>query len=449
VEPAPWYVHELNKRHAIVPVKNRIEIISEEYDAMGNYLGVTFPRPEALDLWYRDQRVKKGRRMATILEMWLEHPRRRKYQELVFEPGQPDQPNVYNLFKGYAVEPQQGNCEPYLEHIYEIWCKGNQRHYAYTIAWLADIVQNPRQKPGVALVLIGEEGTGKSLPCDEFGQIFGSHFVTLERGLFSHFNAHLIQALVVLGEEAFWAGDKKEIGPLKHLITGRTMTIEQKGKDKFSVSNYIRLMICSNDRWVVPASIEARRFFVLEVSNRRRRNYGYFGELSKFMKEGGREALLYFLLHHNYTHINLRDVPQTEALQENKEESMSPVEKFILEALKRGRWSSSHHEWLNIVACQEIHEMYLTHAIKIGQNRRSSETELGKALTKLLPSHKKRQMSLDGGRINAWEFPDLDTCRKEFDEVTNWPDHNWPCPEIGPAREISKDEERLLLTHGQ
>src|SRR4029079_18950462 len=138
-----------------------------------------------------------------------------------------------------------------------------QRYYDYTIAWLADAVQNPRNKPGVALVLIGEEGTGKSLPCDEFGQLFGSHFVTLERGLFNNFNAHLKEALVVLGEEAFWAGDKASEGILKHLITGRTLSIEPKGKDKFTVNNYIRLMICSNHRWVVPASVEARRFFVL------------------------------------------------------------------------------------------------------------------------------------------------------------------------------------------
>jgi hypothetical protein len=211
------------------------------------------------------------------------------------------------------------------------------------------------------------------------------------------------------------------------------------------VNNYIRLMICSNHRWVVPASVEARRFFVLEVSNCRRGNWGYFEEFAKFMKEGGREALLYFLLHHDYSHINLREVPQTAALQENKEESMTIVEKFILRALERGRWSGAHDEWLKETECEDIHTLYIEYAVRIGQSRRSSETELGKALRKLIPGVRRRQISTKEGRTTAWEFPDLDTCRKQFDEVTNWPDHNWPAPEYRPPMPISEEQEKLLL----
>jgi hypothetical protein len=450
VTPVPWYMGQLNKTLAIVPVGNNIEIIREDYDAMGKYLGVSFPNQEALNLWYRNQKVPKGRRMATIFEMWLEDPRRREYHKLIFEPGFPDQPNVYNMWKGFAVDPKPGDCNPYLDHIFEVWCKANQRHYDYVIAWLADIIQQPRDKKGVSLVLIGGQGDGKSLPCEEFGQLFGHHFVTISqsKSLLGNFNAHLKEALVVLAEEAFWAGDKGAEGQLKHLITGRTIRVEPKGKDSFEVNNYLRLMICSNHRWVIPAGVEERRFFVLEVSNCRRGNTRYFNEFAKFMKEGGREALLYFLLHHDYSHIDLRKVPHTAALQENKEESMATVEKFVLGGLNRGRWCTAHSEWLDTVACEELHELYIQYAVRVGQSRRSCETELGKAIKKLMPGSKKRQISTPDGRINAWEFPDLDICRRQFDEVMNWSEHDWPPPEFRPPIEISEKTQKLLMDSG-
>jgi hypothetical protein len=214
------------------------------------------------------------------------------------------------------------------------------------------------------------------------------------------------------------------------------------------VNNYSRLVICSNHRWVVPAAAEERRFFVLEVSNCRRGNTAYFYEFARLMTEGGREALLYFLLHHDYSHIDLRKAPHTAALQENKEESMSTVEKFVLGALDRGRWCTAHDEWLKTVVCEELHDLYIQYAVRLGQSRRSCETELGKAIKKLIPGSRKRQISTPNGRVNALEFPDLDTCRKQCDEVMNWSGHEWPTPEMRPPLQISQQEEKLLLTSG-
>lgn len=450
ITPVPWYVSELNTRLAIVQVKNKVEIIREDYDTLGRYMGTSFPNQESLDLWYRDQRVKKGRRDVTIFDMWLEHPRRRKYDQLVFEPGLLTPPNIYNMWKGLAVQPRPGDCTPYLEHVYEVWCSANPRHYEYTLAWLADIIQQPRDKKGVSLVLLGEQGTGKSLPCEAFGQLFGPNFVTVSQSdaLLAKFNAHLKEALVVLAEEAFWAGDKEAEGQLKHLITGRTLRVEPKGKDSFEVNNYLRLMICSNHKWVIPAGLEERRFFVLEVSNCRRGQGAYFDQFAKFMQEEGREYLLHFLLYHDYSHINLRKAPHTAALQENKEATMTVVERFVLGGLERGRWCSAHSEWVTLVPCEELHDLYIQYAMRLGQSRRSLETELGKALKKLIPGSDKRQVSTPGGRVNAWMFPDLDSCRKQFDEVMTWSDHEWSPPEVRPPLEPSVEQEKLLLGSG-
>src|SRR6185503_14011821 len=257
-------------------------------------------------------------------------------------------------------------------------------------------------------------------------------------------NSHLKEAVIVLAEEAFFAGDKAAEGALKDLITGHTLTVEPKGKDVFRVSNYIRLLICSNHDWVIPAGHEERRFLVLDVGDRYIQNHHYFDELVKSLETGGREALLYYLLHYDLSGINLRRVPQTQALQDNKFHSFAIVEKFIFEALENGRWCGHHEEWRQNVACREVHVAYIDYAARVGQSRRSSQTELGKALLRLLGNVRKRQAMSSQGRINVWDFPDLMTCREHFDEVMNWPNHEWALPETAPVRELNPEDFEKL-----
>jgi hypothetical protein len=240
ITPIPPFVSELNKRHAVIgSLAGRAVILNEEYDAFGNYLGVTFSRRSDLELRYCNQRITIGRKKTmSIAEIWFEHLRRREFERIVFEPGMPGKPDEFNLWRGFAVEPEPGDCEHYLGHLYENICQGDQRLYQYLIAWMADVVQRPCSKPGVAVVFRGDQGTGKTIACQIFGSLFGPHFITLaqQRQLLGNFNLVLKDKLVVLAEEAFWAGDKAAEGHLKDLITGTSMTVEPKGKEAFTAA---------------------------------------------------------------------------------------------------------------------------------------------------------------------------------------------------------------------
>jgi len=48
-------------------------------------------------------------------------------------------------------------------------------------------------------------------------------------------------------------------GVLKDLITGDTLMIEPKGINPIEYPNYTRMMITSNEGWVVPAGMFERR----------------------------------------------------------------------------------------------------------------------------------------------------------------------------------------------
>lgn len=452
ITPTPPHILELNQRHAVVSIKGKTFILNEEYDAMGAYQGISFSSSSDLELRYCNQRVwiTPKRKKGSIAEDWLHDIRRREYDRVVFEPGAPEEARSFNLWRGFAVIPKAGNCQRYLEHLFENICRANQRDFDYLMAWMADAVQNSRSKPGVAIVLRGKQGTGKSLACTEFGKLFGLHFVIIaqQRHLLGNFNAHLKDKLIVLAEEAFWAGDHNAEGTLKDLITGDSQMVELKGRDAFPVNNYIRVLICSNHDWVIPAGQEERRFFVLDVGTAHMQDHAYFEAVVKQMNEGGREALLHYLLHYDLSKVNVRQAPQTHALIENKLASMAPTEKFIYEVLDRGRWSRLHEGWKQVVPCHEVHTAYIEHASRAGLTRKSYETELGKALRRLLPYARKRQVEDGGDRVNAWEVPDLITCRGHFDEVMRWSDHEWSLPETRPVQELSAAEMKVLSPYG-
>ena len=134
-------------------------------------------------------------------------------------------------YSGFPVKPAHGDCGLYLEHIQNNICKGDEDLYEYVINWMADAIQNPGRRPGVALVIRGKQGVGKGVFVNEFAQLFGPHSIQVAQSsqLVGNFNAHLRDKLLVFADEAFWAGDKRAEGALKALVTEDTMPIEMKG----------------------------------------------------------------------------------------------------------------------------------------------------------------------------------------------------------------------------
>ena len=90
-----------------------------------------------------------------------------------------------------------------------------------------------------------------------------------------------------------------------YLPTEDSLIVEPKGKDAFQIKNHMRLIIASNNEWVVPAGMEERRFFVLDVCDKNMQNREYFNRIFEQMDNGGREALLYDLLRYNLEGIDL------------------------------------------------------------------------------------------------------------------------------------------------
>ena len=69
-----------------------------------------------------------------------------------------------------------------------------------------------------------------------------------------------------------------------------------KGVDVQSSRNFARIIMSSNNEWIVPASVDQRRFVVIEASSARIQDSEYFRAIADEMDTGGREALMHVLV---------------------------------------------------------------------------------------------------------------------------------------------------------
>jgi hypothetical protein len=218
---------------------------------------------------------------------WKNSPERREYDSIGYWPSDHDRPNKsYNLWRGWGVVPKEGDWSIIHDLILDVIADGDLGKADFILNWLAHMVQRPWEKPGVALVLRGRKGTGKSLLVGIVARAIGkSNTLTTANGksLFGTFNWHLADKLLICAEEAFFAGNREQNDQLKHLLTGGDIEVEQKFGQRLTMKSMHRLMMTSNHNQVVAASDDERRYQVNEVSDKRKGDDLYFAPLVRVL----------------------------------------------------------------------------------------------------------------------------------------------------------------------
>jgi hypothetical protein len=431
-------VDEINQDYAVILVGGRLAILREFLDEEGQPTN-QFLSVDGFKQWMGNRFTKVGKKDVPLAAQWMQSPGRRQYSGLVFAPsGAPE--DYYNLWKGFGIgADNSGSCQLFLDHVLENICANDGTLFSWVMGWFAHIVQHPDDKLGTSLVLRGKQGTGKTVVGSVFGKLFGQHYVQVAdpRYIVGQFNSHLSSCLLLHCDEGFWAGDKGAEGKLKDLVTGGHQLIEFKGKEPIRVRNLVRLLITSNHGWVVPAGFEERRFCVLDAGEAHMQDHDYFAAIFDELDNGGYEALLYGLQNLDLSKVNLRKVPDTVALAEQKYETMTPEQSWWFECLRNGVVCEPDEAWRSVVGCNEAFDSYVAHAGKLGIRRRAAQVVLGTALKKLAPGCNRSRRSFDklvptdtGGwekeptREYAYFFPSLEVCRTAFDKLlgveTNW-----------------------------
>ena len=455
---APQYVQELNREIAFLMHGGKALTLSATPDAEHGGFDINFAnvREQAHNyanriLTVTDPATQKKKELL-IFSLWMRSEKRRQIRKVVMNPaGEPGyNPNTgdFNLWQGFAIKPHKPDDEhswALLEkHIHEVIANGNPNHAEYILNWLAFCLQFPALLPKVALVLLGEQGVGKGTLFNAILKIFGRHGVQVYKReqLTGKHNNHLRDALFVFADEATYGGDKDTIGAINSFITEETNMIEPKFVDALAVKNFKKIGMSSNEDWVVPAGIDARRYAIFSVSSKHANKKPYFDAINAELKSGGYEAMLYDLQHRDVKDFNVLAFPKTRALFEQKKLSFNETTIWWFEKLIDGdpKWTDKGLELDREDVYEEIRKRTVVNydakqlKIKIGihlkkvcpkktDGRRTVETKItDKALrgrTYVFPSLEKcraafeKALKLDKGSID-WETGNY---REEFDDV--------------------------------
>ena len=434
-------VENLNKKHAVIMVGGKCHILNEVVEPVFNRPDITLSSPSDFRAYYANKKIsdpeKLGRKLS-IAQFWFEHENRRQYNEIVFDPSGNSPKDSYNLWKGFSVEPQKGDWGLFYNHVVDVIAKGNRSRAEWIFAWLARIVQDPGGKrPGTAIVLRGKQGTGKGVFVNTVGQLFSRHFLQVAQAsqVTGRFNHHLKDTLLLFVDEGFWTGDKQAEGAIKNLITEPFITVEQKGKDIIRVRNHVNLIVASNNEWIIPAGLEERRFFVIDVSDTHQQDHKYFKDIIDQMETGGAEAMLYDLLKMDISGVDLRTFEQTQGLFEQKLYSMNTVQKYWYERLVEGSLrlnnsdDSKRHvsDWTGEIYTNDQFDDYLRFAKNLNDRHPLTPQQFGIRLRKMCSGIKKSRLNIKGSRKYISFFPSLEECRKEFCKMSKmeieWDDY--------------------------
>jgi hypothetical protein len=444
-----------NARYAVIRAGSKVRILVEDEDVEGRQ---TFELLTEKD--FKTETANKGvvslndddETHMSANDFWLKSPDRREYSGLVFRPGEVmtvepganwRYPKFYNMWRGWGVEPsEKGSCEKYKRHLLDNVCKGREDYYDWLWSFIAHIFQKPMEKPDVAIGLRGPPGVGKTKVGEVIGKLVGpSHYVAVaqKEHLVGKFNKHIASSLFTQADEAVWTRDPSTVGVLKDLITCKRRALEAKTLDVTMVDAFDRLLLTSNEDSMIPAEPGERRYFALDVSDAHAEDTAYFAAIDAELKDGGYERLLWELLHTDLSGFDCRTCPKTEELAFQKERNLSREAKWMLDALRDGKWWSadgSDQTPANGATAGDLFEpkkgadsefeaRYIrkeTVYNDYGESCRAqgraqyklSEMELSKLLIECLGFRPSRKRTSAGERIRVFALPWLKDARAKF-----------------------------------
>ena len=230
------------------------------------------------------------------------------------------EPNQINLFQGFKYEEIETNdftiIKPFLEHIKNIICNGEEEKYDYFMKWFANIFQKITVKNGTMLIIYGAQGSGKSFPIEVFAELIGVHGIAnvddLEK-VFGKFNGLLgSQTMFININEPPEATEKfKFTGKFKSKLTQKKQIQETKNVDSFEMICWSNFCMTTNNYAPIQEEKGNRRAIYFETSNSKCGDEKYFDELCKPIQEVKQgpynEKFMGVLLHYMKTKIDVKD----------------------------------------------------------------------------------------------------------------------------------------------
>jgi hypothetical protein len=482
-------LEKLNKKFCLVMEGGKTNVLYEMPDVQVGRKVWHRLQTQHFSTFFGNQKIERdmtglSRNASPTIQLgkaWLEWPDRESFDGIFFDPSEEkiavrameaEGFKMKNLWTGWGLQSSKAGSWKYMEELlFEAVCGGNQVYFEYLINWCRYMFQHPNTQGHVAIVTKGEKGVGKSTLGAALCKIVGRHSLHLSSSasLTGKFNAHMQDTIFLFSDEAVRPNDMAAESELKHIITSDTLNIERKGHDRIEARNYLHIQLASNHDWVVPASVDERRFFVVNVLNKYQRDPDFFKKLRAELGypdsggDGQYLGLSRMLFDFLRTDLPVgwhpaRNLPETEALQEQKRRSHDPMGQWLLNQLLDATWDFPVMEAREPGRVrvfnqhfQDAFSAFCHHrGINPGAMGRGSVQFLYEQLGRFLPSLKTRQrnepdpelypeikVAPTDGRAWSFEIPDINHARTEYEKSARDP-VNWP---IVPGTDEGNDAE--------
>lgn len=292
----------------------------------------------------------------SITKTWLTHPHAQRYAEALFRPGEgPSVQGDYgrtamNLWSGYEGM-HEGDVTPFLrltEYLESDVTEDSVRGLMLNL--MAYKAQNPSEKIPLAIILVGPQGSGKSLWADVIREAFAPYSVVVSsRALMGEFQGWLETSLIAVINEAETTEMRIGADVLKTLISDLQRPMNEKYRPVRQINSYTTYIVTTNHHAATAFEADDRRMIVINCP--KPNTQAFYDDVLAWRRAGGPKALMHWLVHRD---LQGWRPPQTAPMTAEKHmayvESLSPAQRLVLEMRKGGQhavkmWLDGAVEW--------------------------------------------------------------------------------------------------------
>lgn len=276
-----------------------------------------------------------GVKEVAVAAEWLTHPLARRYADLLFRPGEgldvetEHGSPALNAWHGWHEAP--GDVTPFLDLTEFLMQNLRGVDKELPLKLIAYKAQHPAEKIPLSLVLVGDQGSGKSLWASCVSAAFAPYGVVLQSdSLTSQFQGWLERSLLAIINEAEAEDITAGYPRLRALISDLDRPMNEKFRVPRQIKSYTFYILTANERAAGAFPIDDRRMIVIGCPAK-----VAFWPIERYraVKEwrdaGGGAALMHYLLNYDLKNWQPpREAPLTPEKAMSYQEALSPVQRL-------------------------------------------------------------------------------------------------------------------------
>lgn len=363
----------------------------------------------------------------TIKDFWS-NPSTHLYKSIAFSPIEKGS-DVLNYWVGSTIKPKQGNWDSIQEFLFIVICNGHEETFKYLYFYLAHMLQKPNDKPGIIIVMLGQQGVGKGFCLSLLRSIWSKSTLQVSdvENVLGNFNSQLERNYVVCMDEAIFSGDKKSMERLKSLITEKVCRIEQKYQPARTIESCHRFFAASNSDHFANIERDDRRFLFLRVSSVRQGDTQYFEKLFRDINDESKlGAMVYDLMNLDISKFDIRKRPKTKEHTEQVLQSLSGFDRYWFQVLQIGSFDTKYPKnsrWTEpkFVSSKSMAKYYLEFNKNAERYSPFQSHVIKKTMEKFCTSSQQDRKQEDNVQERGWSLPGIAIARQEFEKAIGNP----------------------------